>query len=168
MLTMVSRILLLLSAFAPLFFIWGLKAWPGRIAWFFFALVVIGAGGTVLVVIAARRDEGESVHLRTVEDRQSDVAAYLVTYLVPFATASVTSIQDTIAICVFLALLLVLYLTTDLISVNPLLALFELRLYKVEFDDARKVWLLAAHPQAGSDLDVVRIFGSVYVEIGEP
>jgi len=165
-LTATSRLLLLLSAFAPLFFIWALRAWPSWIAWVFLGFVLIGLVGTALVVAAAQRDEGEPVKLLKVEDRQSDIAAYLVTYLIPFVTAPVTSLRDGMAIGVFLLLLLALYLTTDLISVNPLLALFDLRLYQVEFDDDRKVWLLAAHPNVGSNLAVARLVGSVYVEVG--
>ena len=166
MLTLLSRLFLLLSAFAPLFFIWSIKAWPHRIAWVFLAAVAIGIVGTGLVVTVAQRDEGEPVRLSAVEDRQSDLAAYLVTYLIPFVTAPLGTVQDAIATGVFLLLLLVLYFTSDLIAVNPLLSLFGLRLYRATFNRG-SVWLLGKHPSAGIDIDVAKFIGSsIYVEVG--
>jgi hypothetical protein len=163
-LTLPARFLLFLSAFAPLFFIWTLRAWPGLIAWAFLLLVIVGLVGTALVVIVARRDEGQPVHLTQVEARQGDTAAYVVTYLIPFVTAPVVSIQDWVAIAVFLLLLTALYVTSDLISINPLLALAGFHLYRVEFD-SRVVWLLSGKVKAGSDLAVAQLAESVYVEV---
>jgi hypothetical protein len=165
LLTFLSRLLLFLSAFAPLFFIWCLRTWPSGIAWAFIVLVLLGVGGTALVVIVSRRDEGEVVKLTRVEGHQSDVAAYVVTYLIPFVTAPLVTPQDWIAVVVFLLLLLALYVTSDLLSVNPLLSLAGLRLFRVEFD-SRTAWLLAARPKTGTDLTVVQLSDGVYVALG--
>jgi len=163
-LTIPSRLLLFVSAFAPLFLIWGLRTWPSGIAWAFIVLVLIGLGGTGLVMGVARRDEGEGVTLTHVETRQSDVAAYIVTYLIPFVTAPLITPQDWLAVAVFLLLLLAVYVSSDLLSVNPVLSLLGLRLFRVKFD-TREGWLLAKQPKTGQALTVVEVSDGVYVAL---
>jgi hypothetical protein len=165
-LTFLSRVLLFLSAFAPLFFIWGLHAWPSPGAYAFLVLVVIGVIGTLFVVRSTRQDEGRTMRLMSAEPRQSDTAAYVVTYLFPFVVAPTNSVQDWLTYLVFIGILLALYISSDLISINPLLALRGLRLYRVDLDRAGAVWLLSDfRPVAETELCVNQLVEGVYVAI---
>jgi hypothetical protein len=165
-LTLFARILLFISAFTPLFVIWALRVWPSPGAVIFVLLGVIGAIGAGAVIFVTHSDEGQPTQIDSVEERQSDVAAYLVTYLIPFVTAPVQTVQDWLAVTVFVSLLLVLYVTSDLISINPLLALAGLTLYRVKLRDLGAGWLLSEfRPTLGSALSVAQMADAVYVSI---
>ena len=106
------------------------------------------------------------MRLISTEPRQSDTAAYVVTYLFPFVAAPTNSVQDWLTYLVFIGILLALYVSSDLISINPLLALGGLRLYRVDLDRVGSVWLLSHfRPVAQSELSVSQLVEGVYVAI---
>jgi hypothetical protein len=164
-LTPLARTLLFFSAFSPLFAIWALRAWS-LISWVLIALTVVGIIGTIVVMRMARRDEGDSSEIVSIESRDADVAAYVVTYLVPFVTTAAQSWQDWLAMILFVIILFVLYTSSDLLAVNPLLALRGLRLYRAQTRPQGRLWLLG--PQGireGEGVAVAPLYGGVHIVI---
>lgn len=165
MLTMLARTLLFFSAFAPLFAIWALRAWS-VVSWVFLALALVGIAGTVVIVRLARVDEGDSSEILTIESRDADVAAYVVTYLVPFVTTSARTWQDWLAMIAFVAVLFVLYTSSELLAVNPLLALRGLRLYKADATPQGRIWLLGPTGLRSHDaLRIAPVYGGVHMVV---
>ena len=164
-LTLLARTLLFFSAFAPMFGIWALRAWS-LVSWIFLALAVIGIAGTVLIVTLARSDEGDTSELLAVESRDADVSAYVVTYLVPFVTTSAQNWQDWLAMIAFVAILFVLYTSSELLAVNPLLALRGLRLYRADTQPQGRIWLLGPPGLKGTEtLRVAPVYGGVHMVV---
>lgn len=166
--TLLSRALLFLSAFLPLWVVWALRAWPSSILWLFVALFVGGIVGGAVVLWAAYKQEGESSHVTDVVPRQSDIAAYLVTYLVPFVAVPTASLTDWAVAALFVGLIFLVYLQTDLIAFNPFLPIFRpgIRLYRVELDDHGLAWLLSdIRPAVGVDLDLAQLVDGVFIAL---
>jgi hypothetical protein len=164
-LTLLARTLLFFSAFSPLFTIWALRAWSS-VSWVFIALAAAGVIGTIGVLRTARRDEGDPSEILSIESRDADVAAYVVTYLVPFVTTAAQTWQDWLAMILFVIILFVLYTSSDLLAVNPLLALRGLRLYRAKTRPQGRLWLLGPRGlRAEEAVDVAPLYGGVYLVI---
>jgi hypothetical protein len=166
MLTVVSRALLFLSAFSPLFAIWALKGWGTPAFWVFCGLTVLGIGGTFIVLKIVLNTEGSPRIVNNAEARNSDVAAYVVTYLIPFLTASLQSWTDWVSVGLFILILFSLYVGSDLIGINPVLALAGITLYRVSLDREEPAWMLSRfRPSAGKDVVATKLLADVYIAL---
>jgi hypothetical protein len=94
-------------------------------------LSLCGTGGTVLFLVTVRKKTPGNYQLIEVENRDPDVTAYAATYLLPFLTVFSGSWQDLTSLAGFVAILGVVYVRSRLIYVNPLLAVFGYRLWRV-------------------------------------
>ena len=95
------------------------------------ALTLLGCAGTAAFLWAARRKTAGDYQLIEVENRDSDVAAYAATYLLPFLTVFSGSWQDVASLAAFIAIIGLVYVRSRLIYVNPVLALLGFRLWRV-------------------------------------
>jgi len=94
-------------------------------------LTLLGCAGTATFLWAARRKAAGDYQLLEVENRDSDVAAYAATYLLPFLTVFSGAWQDVASLAAFIAIIGVVYVRSRLIYVNPVLALLGFRLWRV-------------------------------------
>ncbi|MBU4547452.1 MAG: hypothetical protein KKH76_01385, partial [Euryarchaeota archaeon] len=62
---------------------------------------------------------------------------YLAPYLVAFLNFNLTKWQDVTVLLIFLLIIFVVYMTSDLIYTNPLLAFFQCRIYRVKVCKSR-------------------------------
>jgi hypothetical protein len=124
---------LFLSSYTPLFFLVSLRsigssevlALAGGI------LTFAGLVGTGFFLVAVRKKTSGRYQLIDVENRDPDVTAYAATYLLPFLTVFSGTWQDLLSLAAFVLILGVVYVRSRLIYVNPLLALFGYRLWRV-------------------------------------
>ena len=58
--------------------------------------------------------------------------AYVVTYLIPFLGISVSDPVDAVSLGIMLGLIAVVYVSSNLIYINPILGLLGYRFYEVE------------------------------------
>jgi hypothetical protein len=140
---------LFLSSYLPLFALVGLRSigrsWP--IVVFCGIVCALGAAGTGLFLVTARRRNKIDVVLLDVESRDGDLSAYLATYLLPFVTVFSADWQDLASLAGFVAILGVIYVRSRLIYLNPTLALLGYHLDRVipatpgtEKDEAHVRW----------------------------
>jgi hypothetical protein len=94
-------------------------------------LTLLGCAGTATFLWAARRKAAGDYQLLEVENRDSDVAAYAATYLLPFLTVFSGAWQDVASLAAFIAIIGLVYVRSRLIYVNPVLALLGFRLWRV-------------------------------------
>jgi hypothetical protein len=159
----VIRLLLSLSALAPLLGIIAIRLASASPMW----AVALGVVAVLLalflpLILAARRSvEPRPINVASVRDESSQVPAYLVTYVFPFAFATVDGIEVVLAYAVFGLLLIVLLVRTDLGMVNPVLLAVGLHSYAVVTASGRALTVIApkaplpgsrilAHPVAGA------------------
>lgn len=133
MLNRASRASLFLSSYAPLFALLALRSYDrsGTLFWLSVALAILALGALgVLMAMAARKSKYEVTVLR-VEHRTPDVAAYAATYLLPFLAIFDGSWRDVLALALFIGLIGVIYVSSGMVYVNPVLALIGYRLHLV-------------------------------------
>jgi hypothetical protein len=124
---------LFLSSYLPVFALVGLRS-IDRSWWvvgFCAVVCLLGAVGTTLFLVTAKRRNVLDVVLLDVESRDSDLAAYLVTYLLPFVTVFSSDWQDLASLAGFIVILGVVYVRSRLIYLNPTLALLGYQLDRV-------------------------------------
>lgn len=118
--------LLFLSAYSPVFLILALRAY-GRvcpIVIMALGLLLAAALGVLAFFFVLRRTEPQQMRLVTVEQRDGDLAGFLVAYLLPFVGVLASDWRDVAAVALFIGFIGVVYVNSRMIYVNPLLALF--------------------------------------------
>jgi hypothetical protein len=162
MLTLPSRILLFVSSFSPLFAIWGVRLIPSPISVVPFAASAIGIAGTLIVLYAKRLEEGRVDRVESVKPRDTEAAAYLVTYVVPLALPT-TDWRDWVAVLLFLSIVAALYLRSGMDYINPTLALMGYHLYEAQLRDDRLVWLVTRMRIApGDEVNTVNLISGIW------
>jgi hypothetical protein len=169
--TVLAQFGLFLSSYAPLFGVFGLldsfgPGWAARVC------LIVAAIGLVLpwiVLARARRLASQTLNVATSQIRDGDALAYIATYLVPFAAISATTARERGALGLFIFLIAVIYIRSELFYVNPLLALAGYRLFQVSTTAGTSAVLLSRQrflrPQAA--VEARRLSDYVYWEKGQ-
>lgn len=136
MISLPARILLFIGSYVPLGFII-LVLYIGQdnaVALLALAACLVGIGGTGWILRSARTSV--NAISRTVEDVREPgdgIMGYVATYLVPFVGFPLGPIREDLAFLILLFVLAYLYVTTDMLHVNPLLRVFGYHVYEVTF-----------------------------------
>ena len=135
---------LFLSSFAPLLIVFGLlnSFGAGYASDACYALAVLSVVA-LLASLRTWRNLGttDAVVVR-VRPRDSDVIAYVASYIVPFAALGAQTWQQRGALIGFFLLVGVLYVRADLFYVNPILAMSRFKLYEVETESGRVMLII--------------------------
>lgn len=121
--------------------------WPplGHLAfWFFCLAAVVGFADGIRLPRGLRSKSNRTVSLSDIHDEGVAVAAYLATYLLPLLGLKVTGWRDAVALALYFAVLLVVFLQTDLALVNPTLYMTGWRVVSGAWEDRRVLLLLPA------------------------
>lgn len=166
--TSFAQALLFLTSYSPLFAIFGLLDTFGSGTPAIVCLAVAALGATLLPVLFAidRDTSPQTLRVTTASPRDSDVLAYIASYLVPFASVSADTARQRIAIGLFILLIGVLYVRAELFYINPLLALVGYRTYAVQTPAGTPVVLLCRRRfvQPDSEFGAIRISDYVWRE----
>jgi hypothetical protein len=166
--TILAQIALFVSSYAPLFGVFALldsfgKGWPSILS---ASVAIAGAVIPILVFLGARRLAPQSLRVQSAQVRDGDALAYIASYLVPFAAISATTSRERAALALFVLLIAVLYVRSELFYINPLLAGAGLRLFQVATPAGASAVVLSRRPFLGPDatLSVRRLSDYVYWE----
>lgn len=123
---------LLCGAFAPAALIGGLRIIPCSLiaAAVLLAFAALAVLSLIALVRARSLVEPSPFAISEVADESAQVPAFLLTYLFPFVSLTITTPWDAVAYGVFVLILLVVLLRTELVLVNPVLLLGGLRIYR--------------------------------------
>lgn len=105
------------------------KSWA--LFWTFLALAALSASLLLLFLKVAQKGAPYAGVLEEVEPRDSDLAAYVATYLLPFLLVFDAGAQDVVALAVFLVFIGLLWVSSGLIYLNPLLSVVGYHVYVV-------------------------------------
>ncbi len=162
------RSMLFISSYFPLTLIFFIFLFNKHWIW---ASAVLALGIFSLVVMAAyllrTRTEGISQDkITSYERRDSDVMAYIATYLIPFVTYPLEGIQQVAALLVFLIVLLVLYVNSNMLYINPMLNLVGYHLYEITIEHSELSHFLITRyrVKVGKPLYFVRISDDIFLE----
>jgi hypothetical protein len=168
--TIQMRVLLFFSSYFPLFLIIGIlvfsKSW-------IVALVIFVADSVFVYALwrylrTRKRDNQHSFSKVTgYQQRDSEAMSYIASYIVPFATFSLDAIPQLLALIVFIVMLLILYVNSHMIYVNPMLNIMGYHLYEIEVEHGdRTIYYLARKRLARKEIiHYVSISDDVWLEI---
>jgi hypothetical protein len=138
------RIAMFFSSYAPLF---GLLAYKNRsceAAWVTLAGVAgLSIVGLVIVMLSQRSEVGPQLVVAHSRPKDGDVLAYVATYLVPFLSVDLTKRDDIVLFCGFLLVLMVVYVNSNMLFVNPLLSVVGYHSFDVADPDGHEYSLIA-------------------------
>jgi len=97
--------------------------------------------------------------------------AYIVSYLVPFLTVSFTDLAGTVSFVVFIVVIGIIYVSSNMVYINPILSLRGYHLFEVEGEgDGEKVSALISkhrYVSPGSTIQVVPLGDFAILEKAE-
>jgi hypothetical protein len=153
------RSLLFLSSYSPLFIILGIRNIEAPLApWVLFL-----ASATMLMfvfyIVVMTRMNTMSITVRMSKPKGADVMTYVITYLLPFLAVDLNRIEDALSIAIFLAMVGVLYVHSNMVYVNPLLAALGYHAFEVEDTSGDTTIILAKSRRlsVGTQLRVVSL-----------
>jgi hypothetical protein len=125
MLTVTARLVLFVSSYAPLLALFAIldsfgPGWPSVLC---AAVAAVSVLALWVVWTLVGRSAGNWLVLVASRNRDSDVMAFFVTYVVPFAAAQDANGRTRIALAVFAVVIAALYVRSAIFYVHPLLLL---------------------------------------------
>ena len=139
--TVFIRCVLFLSSYFPLMLIFGILIFAkqpiiAEILVAFGLSCVIGTWGYLRW--SRRHLQGWNEKVIDFQQRDADVMSYIASYLVPFITFPLDYLQQVIALVVFMLVLLIVYVNTNMIYINPMLNLAGYHLYEINIEHSRR------------------------------
>jgi hypothetical protein len=132
------------------------------------AAAIVGLAAPLVLVESLRHAKRDFAPycVRDVEDRGSEVAAYLATYLLPFVMATSPSLFDLVAYLIFLGLVAIVYVQSEMVQVNPVFYLLRWRVFAFSGAGDRRFFLIAkTRPSRGTTIQAWTITDDVLVDV---
>lgn len=165
---------LFLSSYSPALLILAVRAinhsW--LLFWISLGLSVLSAGAFLLFLWVARRGGPFRATVDEVEPHDAELAAYVATYLLPFVVVFGATIQDVVALGLFLFFIGLLWINSGMVYLNPLLSLARYHVYVVRLSTVGggrlpRAFLVShqAHLKAGDEVMPDQIATGVYIDL---
>jgi hypothetical protein len=162
------RSMLFVSSYFPLTLIFSIFLFDKQRLWAVIILLV-GLSGLLIMLlyfllIAPRRavlhEEVAELHRR-----DGDVMSYIASYLIPFVTFPFSSWEQMAAIIVFMVVLMIVYVNSNMIYINPMLNLIGYHLYEVTLEHSELSHYLIIRDRIvrGERLRLVKIGESIFL-----
>jgi hypothetical protein len=144
------RITLFLSSYVPLF---GVLAWTNRrdctTLLVLSGVAALSVLGLVIVLFVKRSDTGPRLEAAHVKPKDGDVLAYMATYLVPFLGVDLATVDGVVVFGVFMGVLGLVYVNSDMLFVNPLLVAIGYHTYEITDPDGHSYSLITRRRDIG-------------------
>ncbi len=159
------RVRLFVSSYAPLFAILAVRFRDPRLQLACAVIALLGATSLLLLLRAAGKIQPDPHRIETVADQGAEVAGYLATYLLPFVTVTEPSTRDIVGYGLFMVVVGIVYVQSNMVQINPLLYLFGYRLTTVTTGDGwLGVLVSRGQPRPGSAVLASRLQNTLALE----
>jgi hypothetical protein len=133
-----------LSSYAPLFALLAYTNRETQCAWVSLALAAtVATAGLGLVLWTKRDEKGPRLVVAHAEPQDGEVLAYIATYLIPFLGLDLATSDDIVVFCGFLLVLMVVYINSSMLFINPLLSVCGYHSFAVTDGDGHTYTLIA-------------------------
>jgi hypothetical protein len=104
--------------------------------------------------------------IASVVSRDGDAMSYIVTYLLPFLAVNFKQVGDVVSLGIFIFVIGLLYVNTNMIYTNPALNLAGYHIFEVQDAEGKTTALVCkrTYIRTGSELDVVSLGDYVLME----
>ncbi|HVB74180.1 MAG TPA: hypothetical protein VNE38_11555 [Ktedonobacteraceae bacterium] len=163
------RCMLFLSSYFPLAVIFWVifVAQQPVLAW---SAVIVGGFGLLftLVYVFGVTAKLEPIQEKIAErhEKGSDIMGYVASYLVPFATFSLSGWQQITVFLLFMFILGVIYVNSEMIRVNPVFNLIGYRLYEITVENGEDSVSLITRRRVkrGDTIRIVDVGPGIFLE----
>lgn len=163
-----TRLMLFLSSYAPLFLIIAVRGWRESryIALGLAAIAVLSVVVLFVFLRVAQRLSPGKVAVSSVNSRDGDAMSYIVTYLLPFLAIKLNDPADAISLGVVLFVIGLLYVNSNMIYTNPVLNVVGYHTFEIEDSEGKTTALLCkrAYVRTGSEINAISIGDYVLLE----
>jgi hypothetical protein len=162
--------MLFLSSYAPLFMILAIRNWDR--SYITVALLLLSLASVVWLRVflhQAAKLGKVTVDVVRSTSRDGDIVSYIVSYLLPFLAIDFGKAADVLSVIVLLMVIALLYVHSNLIYVNPLLAAMGFHLAEIEEASGKVSILLSRRPYIRPDsrLRVIPAGDLISLEAGD-
>lgn len=162
--TLLTRTRLFLVSYAPLSLIMAARADAATLPTTLWTVLgLAGLADAWRLTHGATRRTATAVTLTEVKDRGGAASGYVATYLLPFVASDPSDYGDILAYIIYVVVLWVVYVRSDLALVNPTLYLFRWKIAEARHAGRNVILVCRELPNENDTLAVSR-FLDVYVE----
>jgi hypothetical protein len=138
------RVAMFLSSYAPLFILLAYVNRGCAGTW----LVLVGVAavavlGLLLVMVEKRGERGPALVVAHSKPQDGEVLAYIASYLIPFLGLDLTKGDDIVLFGGFMLVLMLVYINSNMLLVNPLLSIAGYHSFEVTDPDEHVYSLIA-------------------------
>ena len=169
--TMFIRGILFLCSYFPLVLIFCFLLWGQRPWWVVATLFAFGAASLLVTSLYFRHAlrgglYAEHKKVTSIERRDTEAMSYIATYLIPFVSFQLASWQQLMALLLFIVVLLIIYVNSNMIYINPMLNIVGYRLYEVEVEQSKQSHFYIARKRVilNEEIHFVRLSDDIYLE----
>lgn len=163
------RCMLFFSSYFPLMLIFSILLGRTHLDW---AIGILALGSFSLLVtflyLNRRKNRGgvSQARITGVDKRDENVVGYIASYLIPFVTIPLDTPEELAALFIFVVVLLILYINSNMIYINPMFNLVGYHLYEITIDSDQLSHYLIARQHIRPDMTLyfVEISDNVYME----
>jgi hypothetical protein len=152
-----------MGAYSPAAVIIGARTVPAPVGWAAIGIGVAGTGVWALFLAWLPSAQPREIELTTVEPADTEVTAYIASYLLPIVAATSATTGDVVAYALCGALILVVAFAADLGSVNPIVYLFRLRVMRARLNGEYAIILARQVPETGTTIIATHALGVVRI-----
>jgi hypothetical protein len=162
--TIFVRCMLFICSYFPLTVIFGILYWSQQ-PLLSIVVVILGLLGLIVTLVyvfgLSRKMEPTQGKVVERQEKGSDVMGYIAGYIVPFATFPLGGWQQIASFLMFMFVLGVIYVNSEMIRVNPVLNIIGYRLYEVTVENGEDSVSLITRRRRVRRGDVIR-----FVDVG--
>jgi hypothetical protein len=166
--SLLTKIMLFLSAYSPLLGIFTIQYYKVYSIWILIPFL-IGVGSVIWLLIFIRwagNSAKRQIVVESIQRKDAEVIAYLFTYVLPFLGIKLEEPSTILSLSIFFFILLVINVSSNMIHINPVLNLLGYHVYEVSSNGNLIQTLLSKRNRLvrGTKLDVVLIGDDLLME----
>ena len=164
---LLTRVILFLSSYVPLFAVFAVLLWKQdrHTAWALLLLCGVAISGLLGYLRWTLRFAPTPLEVQAVRSKDGETMSYIASYILPFVSLPYGDNYKLAAIVIFLAVLAVVYVNSNMLYINPMLNLCGFHLYAVtSAGDIEHTVIAKRRPRAGATLRLVTIGENVHIE----
>ena len=169
--TTLVRLLLFLCSYSPLTLIICILQYG---IWWLWVVIVLGVVVCVCSVAFTgfffawkrRTEQVRTKRLQEFSSHDSEVMSYIASYLIPFVTFSLDGVKQVFTLLIFIGVLAVIYVRSNMIYINPMLSLAGYHLYEIKIEGSENPHYYIARKtlERNRDICFVRLSDDIYLE----
>ena len=163
-----TKLILFLSSYAPLFLIIAVRGWKDSrsLAITLAAIAVLSVLVLFVFLHIVRKLSADKVAISSVISRDGDAMSYIVTYLLPFLAVKLNDPTDAISLGVVLCVIGLLYVNSNMIHTNPVLNIAGYHIFEVEDSNGKTTALICkrSYVRIGSEINAISVGDYVLLE----